>query len=74
MSLSLKIDFVLAHSAEPEEMQYYICCISSGSSLFAEVHVPIYGFPVFKGSTLKITANSECYGESLEMHTFAVLL
>ena len=59
---SLKIHFVLAHSAEPDEMQYYICGISSVSSLFAEV--TIYGFPALEGSTLKIIANSECYGES----------
>ena len=39
--LSLKIDFVLANSADPDEMP------QSGSSLF--VKVPIWGFLIYKG-------------------------
>ena len=39
--ISKKINFVLANSADPDEMPH------NGSSLFAQVHV--YGFLVFKG-------------------------
>ena len=41
--LSLKISFVLANSADPEQMLYN----AFGSSMFAKVH--IRGFPVYKG-------------------------
>ena len=41
--------FVLANSADPDEMPIK-CGISSGSSLFAKV--PIFGFLVFKGLNL----------------------
>ena len=46
----MKIDFVLANSADPDEMPHKnaaLCGISSGSSLFTKV--PVYGFPVYQG-------------------------
>ena len=43
ISFSSKIDFVQANSAGPDEMPHYAalmkCGISSGSSVFAKVHV-----------------------------------
>ena len=42
---NLKIDFVLVNCADTDEMSY-LCDISSGSSLFAKVHVT---YPAFMG-------------------------
>ena len=53
--LSLKIDFVLANSANPDEMS---CGISFGSILFAKV--PIQGLPFFKGLENKYESQLLC--------------
>ena len=52
--ISLKIDFILANSADPNENSNAASCsLLSGSSLFAKV--PVKGFPVYKGLTISLT-------------------
>ena len=45
---SLMIVYILANSADPDEMPRVASCgISSGSSLFTKI--PLNGFPLYKG-------------------------
>ena len=53
--LSLTIDFVLADSADPDEMPHYVHCFSK---------VPILGFLVFKRLT------KYCYSVGREIYIF----
>ena len=53
--LFLKIEFILANSADPDEMQH--CCISSRSSLFVKVPVQLPSKFCTKHTVRKI----ECY-------------